>query len=219
MIDSDMPEKSRLDIIHSIKQRDWSKQTEIIVLTLAGKPMDVAGSLELGASACLSKPTKYSELFATLYRATGKAEGKGGAPLGEGSILSAQSRSLSARVLLAEDSSINRKMVIRMLEQMGHTVTAVRNGKEVLQTLENQSFDIILMDVQMPRMGGLEATRAIRKSEKESNIRTPIVAMTAHAMEGDQELCLEAGMDAYIAKPISSDQVYEIIKELAGKQI
>jgi len=106
------------------------------------------------------------------------------------------------RILLAEDNPINEKMTVRMLEKSGHRVTAVHNGREALERLEQESFDLVLMDVQMPEMDGLEAARAIRERERRTGGHVPIVAMTAHAMQGDRERCLEAGMDGYVSKPV-----------------
>jgi len=122
------------------------------------------------------------------------------------------------RILLAEDNPINQKMAVRMLEKYGHQVTVAENGKEVLARLEAENFDLVLMDVQMPEMDGLQATRIIRQLELGSGRHIPIVAMTAHAMHGDRELCLEAGMDGYVSKPVRWDQlrqeVHRVFHEL-----
>ena len=108
------------------------------------------------------------------------------------------------RVLLVEDNFINQKVASRMLEKNGHTVVTVNNGKEALDILADQQFDAVLMDVQMPEMDGLEATAAIRASEQGTDRHLPIVALTAHALTGDRERCLGAGMDGYISKPVQS---------------
>ena len=111
------------------------------------------------------------------------------------------------RILLAEDNLINQKMAVRMLEKCGHSVTVANNGREVLELLEQQTFDLILMDVQMPEMDGLEASRIIRQREQNTGNHIPIVAMTAHAMKGDRERCLAAGMDGYVAKPVRFEEL------------
>jgi two-component system, sensor histidine kinase and response regulator len=111
------------------------------------------------------------------------------------------------RILVAEDNPVNQTVVLRMLEKMGHAAKIAANGKEALAALATESFDLVLMDVQMPIMDGLTATKNIRESEKQTGRHIPIIAMTAHVMKGDQERCLEAGMDSYIAKPLSSKQV------------
>ncbi len=116
------------------------------------------------------------------------------------------------RVLLAEDGPFNQEVAVSLLEERGHTVVVVENGKEALAALEKEAFDLVLMDVQMPKMDGLEATVAIREKEKATGAHIPIIAMTAHAMMGDRERCLEAGMDDYLSKPFRSKQLYEIVE-------
>ncbi|HEY6292655.1 MAG TPA: ATP-binding protein [Terriglobia bacterium] len=117
-----------------------------------------------------------------------------------------------ARILLAEDNPVNQTLTVRLLEKGGHAVTVAKDGREALAALEKQSFDLVLMDIQMPEMDGFEATAAIREREKETGDRLPVIAMTAHAMKGDQERCLAAGMDAYLSKPIRSDEMFAVIE-------
>jgi len=118
------------------------------------------------------------------------------------------------RILLAEDNLINREVAVRMLTKRGHTVTIAENGKEAVKIFESQAFDMILMDVQMPEMDGFEATAVIRHKEKEKGTHIPIVAMTAHAMKGDRERCINAGMDEYISKPIAIDELIKVTEGL-----
>jgi len=115
------------------------------------------------------------------------------------------------RILLAEDNAVNQKLVVRMLEKRGHSILVTVNGKEALAAIEKQAFDLVLMDVQMPDMDGFEATAEIRRREKESGGHIPIIAMTAHAMKGDRERCLDAGMDAYVSKPIAIKDLLDTI--------
>jgi CheY-like chemotaxis protein len=115
------------------------------------------------------------------------------------------------RILLAEDNPVNQTLAMRILEKLGHKVEVVNNGKEAVERAESEQFDLVLMDVQMPGMDGLEATTAIRAAEVHSGKHVPIVAMTAHAMKGDREMCLSAGMDGYLSKPIRIDQLKEAI--------
>ncbi len=119
----------------------------------------------------------------------------------------------SLRVLLAEDNEVNQLLARRLLEQAGHKVTAVGNGLEVLAALETGTFEVILMDVQMPELDGFAATAAIRAAERQTGMHQPIIAMTAHALKGDRERCLEAGMDEYISKPISAAQLHAVLRE------
>lgn len=118
-------------------------------------------------------------------------------------------------ILVAEDQIINRKIVIQLLEKKGWIVKAAENGRIAFEMATSQRFDLILMDVQMPEMDGFDATRSIRQSEKDKNFHTPIVAMTAHAMKGDREKCLAAGMDFYITKPVNPNELYETIEKFA----
>jgi CheY-like chemotaxis protein len=117
-------------------------------------------------------------------------------------------------ILLVEDHPVNRKLAVLILERQGHQVTSAENGREALAVLEQRSFDLILMDVQMPEMDGLEATRAIRSSEAASGSRVPIIAMTANAMSGDRQMCIDAGMDGYVAKPVKREVMFAEINRI-----
>jgi CheY-like chemotaxis protein len=123
----------------------------------------------------------------------------------------------SYRVLIAEDNIVNQKVAYFMLEKQGHQVTGVRDGKEAVEAVDKGIFDVILMDIQMPNMNGFEATAAIREKEKNSDKHTPIIAMTAHAMKGDREMCLEKGMDDYVPKPLKADELLTKIDDVVQK--
>ena len=119
---------------------------------------------------------------------------------------------VSLRILVAEDNAVNQKLVARLLEKRGHSVKVVANGREALDSLEQESYDLVLMDVQMPEMDGFEATGELRKREKQTGLHTPIIALTAHAMKGDRERCLEAGMDGYLSKPIRAQELDDLLE-------
>jgi CheY-like chemotaxis protein len=119
-------------------------------------------------------------------------------------------------ILLAEDNPVNQTLAVRLLEKRGYVVTVAANGRSALEALEKDRFDAVLMDVQMPEMDGFEATAAIRRNEKRTGGHIPIIAMTAHALKGDQERCLAAGMDAYISKPIRTSELFAAIEELVN---
>ncbi|MBT3292330.1 MAG: response regulator, partial [Victivallales bacterium] len=120
-------------------------------------------------------------------------------------------------VLLAEDGLINQKVAVNLLERRGHVVEVAENGRAALAALERETFDLVLMDVQMPEMDGFEATAAIRELERETGEHLPIIAMTAHVMKGDRERCLEAGMDEYLAKPIDPEGLYAAVEAVPAR--
>ena len=118
----------------------------------------------------------------------------------------------SLKVLLAEDNLVNQRLAVRLLEKRGHRVVVASNGLEALAALKKETFELVFMDVQMPEMDGMEATAAIREEEKRSGEHVPVVALTAHAMKGDREKCLAAGMDGYLTKPIRPQELEEILE-------
>jgi two-component system sensor histidine kinase/response regulator len=121
-------------------------------------------------------------------------------------------------VLLAEDNAVNQRLAVRLLEKRGHRVTVAANGREALDALQRESFDLVFMDVQMPEMDGLEATGAIREKEKRTGSHQAIIALTAHAMKGDREKCLAAGMDGYLTKPIRPQELEEILEDYVARR-
>ncbi|MDQ3329827.1 MAG: PAS domain S-box protein [Planctomycetota bacterium] len=161
----------------------------------------------------LIKPINHSELFDTILALVDGRPAAGRIATHEEAV---QPNVTPADVLLVEDSLYNQKLAVGLLEKYDHRVTVANNGREALETLATKTFDVVLMDVQMPEMDGLEATRLIRESEAESGKHVPIIAMTAQAMKGDRERCLAAGMDAYLSKPIRSRQVLEAIEKAVG---
>ncbi len=132
---------------------------------------------------------------------------------------SSSEKQRALRVLLAEDNVVNRRVAQRMMEKAGYTIVAVNNGREALKALTEQEFDVVLMDVQMPDMDGFEATAAIRLKEKMTANHIPIIAMTAHAMEGDEAWCLAGGMDGYISKPMRADVLIEIVEKYGRSEL
>jgi CheY-like chemotaxis protein len=119
-------------------------------------------------------------------------------------------------VLLAEDNPVNQELAVELLQMRGHSVRIAGNGIEVLSALDRESFDVILMDVQMPDMDGFQATAAIRSREKHSGEHIPIIAITGYAMKGDRQRCLDAGMDGYICKPIRSKELFEVVEQFTA---
>src|SRR3984893_10579055 len=161
----------------------------------------------------MGKRLRQSELLEAILAALGKPSSREDRP----QVITRHSLRETRRklhILLAEDNPINQKLTVRLLEKRDQIVVVASNGRETLAALEEQSFDLVLMDVQMPEMDGFEATTAIRDREKTTGEHLPIIALTAHAMKGDSERCLAAGMDAYVSKPIQPDQLFRVIEDL-----
>lgn len=215
LLDAEMPVMNGYALARQIAADATLKYTRVVVLTSAGRP-DVASTSEMLAGH-LSKPIKQSDLFnliADIFEESAPDA------LGTGDIITEKARK-SLRILLAEDGLVNQRVAIDMLHQRGHTVVVANNGVEALEVLDkDDSFDLVLMDVQMPELDGLEATREIRKREKESGGHIRIVAMTADVMKGDRELCIAVGMDGFVAKPLRSRLLYDAVEATgpAGQQ-
>ena len=120
--------------------------------------------------------------------------------------------------MLAEDNPVNQRLASKLLEKRGHQVTMTATGREAVERIREEVFDVVLMDVQMPDMDGLEATALIREWENSRGRRTPIIALTAHSMKGDRERCLAAGMDGYVTKPFDADKLFEVVESTARQQ-
>ncbi len=198
-----------------IKASPLLRETVLVMMTSMDRPGDAARLKEIGFAAYLSKPIRKGLLLDCLRRAYspagGPAEGPACLPPSpqppEGPI------PRKARILLAEDNEINQAVALKILEKFGYRADVARNGKEAVQALEREAYDLVLMDVQMPEMDGYEATAVIRDpASAVLDHGIPVIAMTAHAMEGDREKCLEAGMDDYIAKPVNPKAVAEVIE-------
>jgi CheY-like chemotaxis protein/HPt (histidine-containing phosphotransfer) domain-containing protein len=184
----------------------------MIMLTSASLPRGGAHARDESIAAYLTKPVKQSELLDAIVTAFAT-----GLPAKTPRRIRARSQGRRPfRILVAEDNAANQKLVVTLLEQRGHTVVLASNGRQAAARAAEQPFDVILMDVQMPEMDGLEATSAIRERERPSGSHVPIVAMTAHAMAGDRERCLQAGMDGYVSKPLRPDELLDAIDKAVG---
>ena len=212
LLDVHMPDMDGFAVAEQIRTSYEHQGIKVILLTSASRPSDVARCRELGISNYLSKPIKQSELFDAIVTAMTEATRKRERYENTSAFIRPSERSL--RVLLAEDNPVNQRLAMRILERLGHKVQVVNNGKEAIGRAQAENFDLILMDVQMPEVDGLEATTAIRAAEAGTGKHIPIVAMTAHAMKGDRENCLSAGMDGYLSKPIRIDELKQAISEV-----
>jgi len=246
LLDAMMPQVDGFTLARKIRENPRLANAVIMMLSSANQVTDSARCRELGIAVYLTKPIRQSELLDAIMSALGN----GRLPTVSPSFSVAEpvrKNSYSLRVLLAEDNPVNQRLAVRLMEKWGHSVTVVGNGLKALETWEKEPFDLILMDVQMPEMSGLEVTAAIRQREGQApaeprlagqlgeanaepasaNVprssfpvprsgRIPIIAMTAHAMEGDREKCLAAGMDQYVTKPIDQKRLFEVVEGLCS---
>ncbi len=215
LTDAMMPEIDGFTLAAAIAADARLSATRVILLTSAGLGRAPGSSATARFDAQLSKPVKQSNLLdaiVTLFASP--APGAPSAAIESGRLPRTRTRAL--RVLVAEDNLTNQKLLLALLNQRGHRVTVVDNGRDAVETSGTQRFDLILMDVQMPQMGGLEAAAAIRARERDAGGHVPIIALTAHAMAGDRERCLAAGMDAYVSKPLRPDELFLAIDRFRG---
>jgi two-component system sensor histidine kinase/response regulator len=213
LTDAHMPVMDGFGLIEGIRHNQALAAVRIVVLTSGGERGDAARCRELGVAAYLSKPFDRLELREVLLRvlagSVGTAE-KG--DLVTRHTIREQQKSLS--FLVAEDNAVNQRLITRLLEKRGHNVVLAQNGREAVKALEKQSFDVVLMDAQMPEMDGFQATALIRQKEKGSGKHLPIIALTAHAMQGDKERCLASGMDGYVSKPVKLEELFSVIENV-----
>lgn len=206
--DMGMPGENGFSLAQRIKKSVELAETGVILMTAGDRLLDVSQCRESGISASLLKPVKHQELLDAIDETLGKRPRR---PRAE---QFADTQALFVRplkILLAEDSAVNQKLALAILNRQGHEAIVVDNGRKALDALEQDSFDLVLMDVQMPEMDGLTATEEIRRRECQTQERIPIIAMTARAMKEDRKRCLEAGMDAYISKPVQALALEEVI--------
>ena len=207
LIDGQMPGMDGFTLAAQVRKDRRLRATKVIMLTSLGQPLGQAKIRgESGIAAHLTKPIKQSDLFDAIATALSRSPRK---RISKAPVAKSPARRL--RILLAEDHPINQKVAVRFLEKLGHKVKVASNGQQALAALDDGAFDLVLMDVQMPKMGGLEATAAIREKERGTGRHIPIVAMTAHVMSGDRARCLQAGMDGFIAKPIQPAELFGTI--------
>jgi two-component system, sensor histidine kinase and response regulator len=210
LTDDQMPVMDGFALAKSIRKDSSIAEVVVVMLTSAGSPGDAARCRELGIAAYLSKPVRESDLLRTILKVTtGPAAEQSSPPVARPS--NGETHRVG-RLLLVEDNKVNQTLARFLLERRGHTVVVANNGREALALLEQGGFDVVLMDVQMPEMGGFECTAILRAKEQPTGPRLPIIAMTAHAMKGDEERCREAGMDDYLSKPIHQAELFEKVE-------
>jgi two-component system, sensor histidine kinase and response regulator len=217
LLDGQMPDMDGFSLAERIRSDPALAGATVMMLTSAGQMGDAARCTELGIAAYLVKPIRQAELLNALCAVLERIPAKEPVALVTQNTL--QTPRGRCRVLLAEDNLVNQRLAVRLLENRGFEVTVAADGKEALNELEKNSFEVVLMDVQMPNMDGLEATAAIREKDKISRTHTRIIAMTAHALKGGEEQCLAAGMDGYVSKPIRTEEFYGTIDRILAQQV
>ena len=213
ILDVNMPGMDGFEVAQRIEQNPALGGATIMMLSSATRPGDIARCKELGVAAYLTKPIRRDQVLEVITKVLHRAKAQPDAQILESDHRDRE-KVAGKRILLAEDNPVNQKVAQSILEKRGHTVIVAANGREAIAELERtgwNGFDLVLMDVQMPQMDGYAATAAIREHEKTSGAHLPILAMTAHAMKGDRERCLQAGMDGYISKPF---QVQDLLHQV-----
>ena len=217
-----MPEMDGFALAQAIRNSPESAASRVVMmLTSPGQQAESARCRELDLTSYVTKPVSRAALANALLRALDPADQRVQSDRPSqrvgGSLVQESSGTL--RILLAEDNIVNQLVACRLLEKLGHAVTVAANGREALAFLDQRDFDLVLMDVQMPEMDGFEATAAIRVKESGTRRHIPIVAMTAHALKGDEQRCLQAGMDGYVPKPITPAALYRAIEAACGADL
>ena len=213
LTDAYMPEVDGFTLAQKIRQNPQFNAVTIMMLTSAGQRGDAARCRELGVAAYLTKPIRQAELREAVANALRDDLARGHL-VTRHSLREARRPARPLHVLLVEDNAVNQRLAQALLQHSGHTAVLAGNGSEAIAALAREQFDLVLMDVQMPGMDGLEATAAIRQNETATGAHVPIVAMTAHAMKGDRERCLAAGCDAYVSKPIQKEELLQAVASL-----
>ncbi len=211
LLDANMPELDGFGVAEEMGRHAELADATIMMLTSSGEYGDTTRCRELGIAAYLVKPIRQTDLIEAIARVMQKRQSAESAPVVSVTVVQPSHGAL--RIVLAEDNLVNQRVAVRLLTKRGHHVHVANNGREALQALEREAFDLILMDLQMPEMGGFEATAAIRERERQSGGHQRIIAMTAHALKGDREKCLAAGMDGYLSKPIDRIELFEIVEQ------
>jgi two-component system, sensor histidine kinase and response regulator len=216
LLDGQMPEMDGFALAEVIHKDPDLVGAAIMMLTSAGHAGDAARCRELGVAAYLVKPIRQGELLESILNVLQKGQTSQPAALVTRHTL--RETRHQARILLAEDNAVNQTLAVRLLEKRGYAVSVAGDGQAALAAVEKDSFDLVLMDIQMPGMDGFEATARIREKEKRTGEHIPIIAMTAHALKGDQERCVAAGMDGYVSKPIRTSQLLSAIETLLASK-
>jgi signal transduction histidine kinase/CheY-like chemotaxis protein len=219
LLDQQMPGMDGFEVIRRMRPQAELKNAAIVMLTSSEHSLSVAKCRELGVGAFLVKPIKAPDLLKSMLKILGKLPSESPAPAPTAKQQPTPVSAFPLNILVAEDNPVNQKLAIVLLERAGHQVSLAVNGAEAVTRWRETDFDLILMDVQMPELDGLEATRQIRREEQTTRRHVPIVAVTAHSMTGDRERCFEAGMDDYLSKPIQRQELLGVLARQAGNRV
>jgi len=213
-----MPVMDGYEFIEQVRQKTEYASAAVLIMSSSGSKTDAPRDQSLKVAAHLVKPLRQSELYEAVCQSTHGSAPDARRPWMGKQQLPTQKSSKPLHILLAEDNPVNQRLAQRLVEKRGHTIAFASTGQEALNKFEENIYDLILMDIQMPDLDGLEATAAIRKMEElqKSRTRVPIIALTAHAMKGDRERCLAAGMDEYLSKPLRSAELYELLDRIGS---
>jgi CheY-like chemotaxis protein len=200
---------SGYELAERLSNLGMAQRAPIVLLSSAGEQLGAARREALGIARYLTKPVKQSSLLETIEYVVSRSANSKTDPV-EAS--APPGRPAPMQILVAEDNVVNQRFIAKLLERAGHSVRLVENGRQAVEAYCQASYDLILMDVQMPEVDGFEAASMIRSKEGHQGGRIPIVALTAHAMSGDREKCLNSGMDAYLSKPVRANELFELLE-------
>ncbi len=217
LLDFCLPDIDGLKVAEKIRKDPAIKDTKIIISTKAGTHINFDHLNKLGIAAHLPKPVRQSDLLDTIVTILADSSGNT-LRLNSPNQGQTSSPGYKLNILLAEDNPVNQKLAVKILEKWGHSVVVADNGLAAIEAVEKDDFDVIFMDVQMPELDGLNATKRIRKDEASSGKHVPIVAMTAHATKRDKDICLESGMDAYVPKPIRPRELQKVLNDIGKRK-
>ena len=215
LLDANMPDMDGFEVAAEVGKRTELGGATIMMLSSSGDYGDQSRCAELGIAVYLTKPVFAADLLAAIERAMGSRPSAAAprAAKSKAGTLAMGAEDRRVRILLVEDNLVNQRVASGLLTRRGHLVTVVQDGREALERLERETFELVLMDLQMPVMGGLDATVAIRLRERDTGRHVRIVAMTAHALNSDRQRCLDAGMDGYLSKPIDPRMLYSVVEQ------
>jgi two-component system, sensor histidine kinase and response regulator len=216
LLDANMPELDGFAVAEQISANPHLSGAVIMMLTSSGQYGDAARCRDVGISAYLTKPIKAADLGEAIARVLSRVTLPTSLTPAQSAIHAPAAATVKAvKILLAEDNIVNQQVAVGLLTRRGHQITVASNGREALDAIRRESFDLVLMDVQMPEMSGFEVTQAVREDEKTSGEHLRIIAMTAHAMIGDRDRCFAAGMDGYLSKPINQKMLFAVVEQAA----